>query len=425
MDAKGMRAQSTHAEVFEDDVEVVEVHTGSRVEQAREEGLWTSLVKLARKEPRDWRLIVREAVAMVTFSEDAAKACFYALPRGGKQIVGPSIHLAKAIQASAGSIAIRARSVREDEKFVEVSVAAMDLCKMNYVEVSARRRITDKSGNRYNQDMIDMTANAAMSIAHRNGVLRLIPEFVVSQVASAARQCAIGDIASLAEKRADALEILHKARVTDDRILSVLDVQTTDQIDGDGLLVLGSLYRQMRDEGKTIEEAFPLPQEKRAGAGTPSAKDAIDALAKLKGAAQKSVQDATTAQGADRVANGTDIQSNGEKTVEKSPQRPPVESEVDSAAREPGEDPIEESETERLLTQEETNLIWGTAGMACRAAGCRATKETLKAAVAEILGPLGWAKLSDVPRGRFDQVMQAVQEFQGWSRTSAKEDGNG
>jgi hypothetical protein len=230
--------------------------TTMAIAQAREAGLWSSLVQMAGAEPRNWGKIIREATAMVTHSDEGAAKCSYAFERGGKMIVGPSISLAKALQAAAGKIAVRVRSSHETETAVVVDVAALDLCSMNYVEVQASRRIVNSRGQRFNEDMISVTRAAAMSIAHRNGVLRLIPDFVIEAVYQASKDCAVGDIVSIASRREKAIDVMHKAGVTDAMILDVLKLQTLDQIMADELLVLRSLYKQMRDEGKPVEEVF-------------------------------------------------------------------------------------------------------------------------------------------------------------------------
>ena len=224
--------------------------------KAREEGLWTSLVDMAQLRERDWGKVMREATAMVTYSEEAALRCGYAFERGGKMIVGPSINLAKALQAAAGMIAVRVRSSHETATQVVVDIAALDLCKMNYVEVQVSRKIVGKDGRRFNEDMINVTRAAAQAIGHRNGVLNLMPQFVIDAVYLASKQCAVGDIESVAGRRATAIDLLHKALVTDDMILKALGLQTLDQIMVDELLVLRTMYRQMRDEGKSVEEVF-------------------------------------------------------------------------------------------------------------------------------------------------------------------------
>ncbi len=294
-----------------EDGEVIEGEvTTVAVEQAREQGLWTSLAQLAQQQPRDWGQVIRSATKMVTVDEDTAIKCHYAFERGGKMIVGPSITLAKAIQAAAGRIAIRVRGSHETASTVVVDVAALDLCNLNYVEVQVSRKILDKNGRRFNEDMINVTRAAAASIGHRNGVLRLVPDFVIDTVYDAAHACAVGDIQSIASKRAVSLDKLHKAGVTDDMILRFLNLQTTEQIMGDELIVLRTAFKQMREDGKTPEQAFAAP-------GTMAAADEAKAAeARIRGAAngkpEPTVMQAT-------VAKANEVEK-AEKPAEPTPE---------------------------------------------------------------------------------------------------------
>ena len=54
-------------------------------------------VSTAKRYPRDMRRSVNNSIVMATMNEEVARSCGYALPRGGKPVTGPSVHLAKII----------------------------------------------------------------------------------------------------------------------------------------------------------------------------------------------------------------------------------------------------------------------------------------------------------------------------------------
>ena len=54
-----------------------------------------SQVSTAKKYPRNLRKLTDNAIAIVTIDKDTAASCNYAVPRGGKSITGPTVHLAK------------------------------------------------------------------------------------------------------------------------------------------------------------------------------------------------------------------------------------------------------------------------------------------------------------------------------------------
>ena len=56
-----------------------------------------SQVATAKQYPRNITRSINNSIAMATMDNDTAQSCGYALPRGGKPITGPSVHLAKII----------------------------------------------------------------------------------------------------------------------------------------------------------------------------------------------------------------------------------------------------------------------------------------------------------------------------------------
>ena len=86
---------------------------------------------------------------------------------------------------------------RKLEKLVLERVAeaiAHDLETNIAVSVEARRSIITKTGQRYPEHMINTTAMAALSIAERNAILKVIPKGLVDLVYEAAFKTANGDL---------------------------------------------------------------------------------------------------------------------------------------------------------------------------------------------------------------------------------------
>ena len=54
-----------------------------------------SQVSTAKQYPRDIRRSIDNSIVIATMNLDTAQSCGYSLPRGGKLITGPSVHLAK------------------------------------------------------------------------------------------------------------------------------------------------------------------------------------------------------------------------------------------------------------------------------------------------------------------------------------------
>ena len=246
-----------------------EIHTGGEIEvieesqvgiTARERGVWETMLDLARRNPRDIKAATDQAVTLATMDQESAEECFYALNRSGKFITGPSIRLAEILQYTFGRFVTESRVVSIGAKMLTAEGSCMDLERMVRVKQEVSRRITDKAGRRYNDDMITMTANAAQSIAIRNAILRMVPGSIVKKVLREARKVATGDAKTLGERRSLALESFAKMGVTSDRICETLERASTEEITADDVITLRSLWKQITEEGKPIDEAFPEPK---------------------------------------------------------------------------------------------------------------------------------------------------------------------
>src|SRR5690606_7715376 len=132
-------------------------------------------ISTAKRFPRSIKAFKDMAMAMATLDEETAESCFYALPRGGKTVEGPSARLAEIVASAWGNMRIEGRPIAEDDRFVTSRGTAWDLQTNVAFAFESRRRITDKQNRRYNDDMIGVTANAATSIALRNAVFKAVP----------------------------------------------------------------------------------------------------------------------------------------------------------------------------------------------------------------------------------------------------------
>jgi len=200
---------------------------------------------------------MRDSISMATISVPVAESCIYSLPRGGKTISGPSVRLAEICAASYGNLHVAARVADVGEKEVTAQGVAWDLERNVRVTTEVRRRITNKDGKRYNDDMILMTANAAASIALRNAVFRVVPRAYVDTVYEKVRLVAIGKAETLAARRADLLGRLVKMGATNDRVLAALELKDVGDITLEHMERLIGLGTAIKSGDKTVDEVFP------------------------------------------------------------------------------------------------------------------------------------------------------------------------
>lgn len=214
-------------------------------------------ITAAHHYPRSVSRFLKEATGLACISEEVAASCIYSLPRSGKAITGPSVRLAEIMASSYGNLQVAARIVAVEETEIVAQGMAWDTEKNLRCVVETRRRITDKNGRRYNDDMITVTGNAAASIALRNAIFRVVPRAYVDSVFERVKQTAIGKASTLAAKRASVLDRLAKLGATQDRVLGALSLRGVDDITLEHLEVLIGWGTACKNGDTTVDEVFP------------------------------------------------------------------------------------------------------------------------------------------------------------------------
>jgi len=237
-------------------------------------------VATAKRFPRTVSKFLKAAESLATIDRKTADSCLYGLPRGGKIIAGASIRLAEIIAGTWGNLRIDSRIIDVGREFITAQATAWDMETNLAVKQEVRRRITDKNGNRYKSDMIIMTGNAAISIAIRNAVFRVVPRSLVDKLYDAARVVAVGNAQTMIDRRAAALATFAKMGVTPDRVLAVVDKPSAEDINAEDLGTLLGLLNAIRDGATTVDRAFPQAAPEASPAkGTDAVLDALTSQA--------------------------------------------------------------------------------------------------------------------------------------------------
>lgn len=271
-------------------------------------------VATAHAYPRSVARVIRNVQSLVTVSEEAAEECNYALPRGGKPITGPSIRLAEIVAGQWGNCRVGARVVHVDkiEKFVEAEGVFHDLETNTATTARVRRRIVDRNGRLYNDDMIVVTGNAACSIAKRNAILGGVPKAVWNEAYQVALRTIKGDVKTLPERRDNAFKQFAAFGVKPEQIYAALDVGGADDVTLEELATLGAMLKAIRDGEQTVEDYFPAQSK-----GGPSAKGTSAKLAEIAGKGDKSEGDKPKADSKAKASAKSDDKAAGGKTADK------------------------------------------------------------------------------------------------------------
>lgn len=216
-------------------------------------------ISTAKAYPRNIKRSVDNAIALVTMDQETAKTCTYSVPRGGKAITGPSVHMAKILAQVWGNLRLDAKVVLIDDKHVTSESVCFDLENNLAIKTQVKRNIIGKHG-RFNDDMITVTGNAGNSIALRNAILSVIPRSVVDKVYNAAKQTITGDISDankLIAKRKKVVEALMQTyNVTEPQVLGSIGKVSIDHVNGDDIVVLIGIGTAIKEGETSIETAF-------------------------------------------------------------------------------------------------------------------------------------------------------------------------
>lgn len=219
-------------------------------------------ISTAKKYPRpDLSVIKKRMVSEATADIETAQACFYVLRRGkgadAKEIRGPSIRLAEIAWTAYGNLRAGATIIDNDGKMITARGICHDLQNNVFISIDVKRRITDKYGKTFSEDMQVVTGTAACSIALRNAIFKVIPGALINQVYNQAVKAAIGDAKTLSQRRNDAFAAFEKLGVSADRVLNTLGRTNKEDVTLEDLETLIGLHTAIREGLQDIDEAFP------------------------------------------------------------------------------------------------------------------------------------------------------------------------
>lgn len=272
------------------------VTEGTEMYEAGQRAEFDIQIATAKRFPRNLARVKENAVAIITMDKATAEQCRYALPRGGKTLSGPSVHLARIIVQQYGNIRVDARVKQITDKQIISEAVCFDL-ETNYaVKVEVRRSImqnetvwdekTKKSVRtgkmiRMNDDMITVTGNASNSIAFRNAVFAVIPKGITDVCYNTAMEMMTGDLsdeAKLIKKRNDVLGKMKTAyNITEEQILTAIGLRSINQVKAEQIADLIAIGQSIKDGDTTVDEAFGLIKPKTSAEAAKEKKEDLKA----------------------------------------------------------------------------------------------------------------------------------------------------
>ena len=236
------------------DSSIIQAQTAAEVDQQ---------ITTAKRYPRVLSKVRDKVFELATIDKETAEKCWYALPRDGKVIQGPSVRLAEIVASSYGNLRVGTRIVGIDDKHVTCQAVCYDLENNVAVQTEVKRRITNRTGQRYSEDMIVTTSNAGSSIALRNAVFKTIPMVLFKSILDKVRKVGMGDERSFIQERDATIAKLVKMGADTKKIAGLLGKRGAPDLDTDDVVTLKGIITAIEDKETTIEEAFAEPIGKK------------------------------------------------------------------------------------------------------------------------------------------------------------------
>lgn len=213
-------------------------------------------IATAKQYPRDLSRVLNQIKTYATMDMETAEDCFYALRRSGSVIEGVSVRLAEIIAGAWGNLRVQSRIIGNDGRTITCQGVCHDLETNLAVSVEVKRRITDKSGHTFSDDMQVVTGNAGCAIAFRNAVLKVVPKAVTKKVIDEIKEVALGKSIDLETRRQRMVSYFTQIGVTQSELLTYCGVKSIEQIDNQIVFELRGLANAIKEGTTTIQETF-------------------------------------------------------------------------------------------------------------------------------------------------------------------------
>lgn len=259
-------------------------------------------IATAKAFPRSISSFMEKVRSIATVNEAVASSCGYALKRSGTTITGPSVRFAEIVVSAYGNIRAAARVVANDGKTITAQGICHDLETNSVATIEVKRKITDKNGKTFSEDMQVVTGNAACAIAYRNAVFKVVPAALTEDIFDDVMRVSKGTLATLTSRREKAISWFSTVGVKPEDIFKKLEVKGIDDIDLEALHILNGFRSSIKNGESTVKEIFFEEEEPKAQVNKEEQR--IEALLKGKTAEQAIEFSATLPNEVKPVFNG-------------------------------------------------------------------------------------------------------------------------
>lgn len=221
-------------------------------------------VELAKKYPRSVTKSLATAEEILLLDPETARTSFYVLsfydPKN--PVIGPSIRMAEVLGNSWKNL----RFGSQPGEYLEKEVTAMGYCldiENNAAYMSmATRPIVDKLGRRFQKEQLIQNAmRAAMAIAERNAILKVIPRPYAMRIMRKAMEMIEKGQGGYAAARDKMLAAYERMGVPAKALFEWLEIGGVDDMDAEILTTLRGYYNAIQDGAASVDDILnPAPR---------------------------------------------------------------------------------------------------------------------------------------------------------------------
>jgi hypothetical protein len=236
-------------------------------------------IATAKRYPRDIDRALKNTNALACKNAEIAATCTYAVPRGGRTIVGPSVHFARVMMICWGNVNALARVVDCDHENARLQGVCHDLennLRLGLeIEWPVQAPHPDKEGkiseSRW-KDMMSLSKAAGSAVALRRAVFGAMPFALFRTIWKETQLVAAGKGKSFDERRKNMFESFAEYKVSEREICEFLGRHGKEAITVEDLIMLFGILVSLSDRTTTVEEVFGSRDQATIKAKIPKSK---------------------------------------------------------------------------------------------------------------------------------------------------------
>lgn len=250
--------------------EIIQVSGGEMLEAISRSEI-DGQIATAHKFPRDIMQCKQNMVALAAMDDDVAYNCFYHLERQSKDgkttvIEGPSVRFTEIISACWKNLRIAGRIISNDGKTITAQGVCHDLESNVAYSVEVKRSILTSKGYTFSQDMQVVVGNAAVAIAQRNAICKVVPQVLIASVVKEVQAKALEHIkqTGVQSQWKSCVACFQAYQVTDLMLLDYLGKKSAEEVTAEDIQKLAGVYNAIKECTTTVEEVFKKPKEQKS-----------------------------------------------------------------------------------------------------------------------------------------------------------------